>query len=258
MGVRLENAKNLYLEGIRDGRFREAVSAYTGERYTQHSTGVKDGREGFIEFFEDFIQRHPDRDIRVLRGIEDGNHVFLHVFQSLDGGQSRWVTADFFDTDDEGRIVEHWDVIAPFAATTPSGHTSIDGPTEIVDLEKTDENKAIVRGLIEDVLMPNGNPERIDDYISAQQYIQHNAEVPDGLDVFKPLALSPEKPLWYDEIVLLVGQGNYVATLCKTRWEDTPYAQVDLFRIEDGKIVEHWDAAEAVPPRNEWANSGKF
>ena len=52
MGRKLENAKGLYLEGIRDGNAREAVTKYTGERYTQHSTGVRDGVEGFVEFFE--------------------------------------------------------------------------------------------------------------------------------------------------------------------------------------------------------------
>jgi predicted SnoaL-like aldol condensation-catalyzing enzyme len=52
---RLENTMNLYLEGIRDGKAREAVTKYTGARYTQHSTGVKDGIEGFVEFFEPFI-----------------------------------------------------------------------------------------------------------------------------------------------------------------------------------------------------------
>ena len=52
MGKKLENAKALYYEGIRDGNVREAVTKYTGERYTQHSTGVRDGIEGFVEFFE--------------------------------------------------------------------------------------------------------------------------------------------------------------------------------------------------------------
>jgi len=58
MSKRLDNAMNLYLEGIRDGKAREAVTKYTGARYTQHSTGVKDGIEGFVEFFEPFIARN--------------------------------------------------------------------------------------------------------------------------------------------------------------------------------------------------------
>ncbi|MEC8292577.1 MAG: nuclear transport factor 2 family protein, partial [Pseudomonadota bacterium] len=78
-----ENAINLYMHGIRDGHPREAVAKYTGARYTQHSTGVADGAEGFIAFFEPFIARNPDRDIQIIRALQDGNHVFIHAHQSL-------------------------------------------------------------------------------------------------------------------------------------------------------------------------------
>lgn len=257
MGRKLEHAKRLYLEGIRDGNAREAVTKYTGDRYTQHSTGVRDGVEGFVEFFEPFIARNPKRDIQIVRGLEDGQYVFVHAYQSLNDGETEWVTTDFFDTDENDLIVEHWDVIAPFTAQTPSGHTSIDGPTEIVDLEKTEANKAVVRGLIEDVLIGSA-PERIGEYISAETYIQHNAEVPDGLEHFQKLVLAKERKLLYQEIVLMVGQGNFVATLSKATWDGQPYAQVDLFRLENGMVVEHWDNAEPVPPEREARNSGKF
>lgn len=257
MGKKLENAINLYFEGIRDGRVREAVTKYTGARYTQHSTGVKDGVEGFVEFFEPFIERNPKRDIQIVRAIEDGQYVFLHVYQSLNEGETEWVTTDFFDTDENDKIIEHWDVISEYAPQTPSGHTSIDGPTEFTDLEETLENKQLVRDLISDVLIGE-LPENIDNYISGERYIQHNAEVPDGLEHFKPLALAEDKPLVYEEIVLLVGQGSFVATLCKAFWEGQAFAQVDIFRIEEGKAVEHWDNAEPIPPEDEWVNSGKF
>lgn len=255
---KLENAFGLYLDGIRDGNPREAVAKYTGDRYTQHSTGVKDGAEGFVEFFEDFISRNPIREIEIVRALEDGQYLFVHAYQSLNNGAAKWVTLDFFDTDEQDRIIEHWDVIAEYADSTPSGHTSVDGPTEVSDLDKTDENKALVRSMVEDVLMPGGNPHNIDQYISGHKYIQHNREVADGLEHFKSLALDPHRPLNYDEIVLLVGQGNFVATLCKANWDGAPYAQADLFRIEDGLIVEHWDAAEPIGPKDEWVNSGKF
>lgn len=258
MSRRIENAVGLYMEGIKDGNPREAVSRYTGDRYTQHSTGVRDGVEGFVEFFEGFIQRNPVRDIQILRTLEDGRHLFVHAYQSLNNGEAEWVTLDFFDTDSDGKIVEHWDVIAEYSDSTPSGHTSVDGPTAITDLGRTHENKTLVRSMIEDVLMPGGKPYNIDHYISSHEYIQHNKEVADGLEAFKALALATPRPLNYDEIVLLVGQGNFVAALCKANWEGHPYAQADLFRIEDGLIVEHWDAAEPIGPREEWVNSGKF
>ena len=248
MGQKLNNAKNLYLEGIRDGNARAAVTQYTGARYTQHSTGVRDGVEGFVEFFEPFIARNPKRHIEIVRGWEDGQYVFIHAYQSLNDGESQWVTTDFFDTDENDKIIEHWDVIAAYADSTPSGHTSVDGATEIVDLDKTEENKALVRSLIEDVLMVGGDPTKIDDYISAETYIQHNKDVPDGLEHFKALALAENRPLNYTDLHLLVGSGNFVATLCRAEWEGSPLAQVDIFRLENGKVVEHWDNSEPVPP----------
>lgn len=260
MGRKTENAINLYLEGIRDGNVRKAVTKYTGSRYTQHSTGVRDGIEGFVEFFDDFIKRNPKRDIRIIRKLEDGNHVFLHVYQNINDGEAQWVTTDFFDTDENDKIIEHWDVIAPYANTTPSGHTSIDGPTEIIDIEKTEENKELVRNLIRDALMPEGDPSKIEQYISSDKYIQHNAEVADRLAPFKALSQSEDRALNYREIVLLVGQGNFVASLCKADWTENnsvqKFAQVDLFRIENGKVVEHWDNVEPVPEND--VNSGKF
>ena len=260
MGRKLENAKGLYLEGIRDGNAREAVTKYTGDRYTQHSTGVRDGVEGFVEFFEPFIKRNPSRDIQIVRGLEDGQYVFIHAYQNINNGEAQWVTTDFFDTDENDKILEHWDVIAPFAEQTPSGHTSTDGATEITDLDKTEENKELVRNLIQDGLIKGGNPENLSKYISSEKYIQHNKDVADGLEHFQKLASMPNPPLTYQEIVLMVGQGNFVATLCKANWNDgkvdQDYAQVDIFRIEDGKVVEHWDNVEPVPEND--VNGGKF
>lgn len=257
MTAKLTNATALYMQGIRDGNIRYAVETYTGDRYTQHSTGVRDGVEGFVEFFEPFVERNPERAIQVVRGWEDGRYVFVHAYQSLNGGENEWVTADFFDTDDNDRIVEHWDVIAEFASATPSGHTSIDGPSEVTDLDRTEENQALVRAMLEDLLMPGGDLDNIDRYV-AEDYIQHNADMADGLEAFKAVLTSPDRSLWYQEIVLLVGQGNFVATLSRATWDGSEYALVDIFRLQDGLIAEHWDNAEPVPPPEELVNSGKF
>jgi predicted SnoaL-like aldol condensation-catalyzing enzyme len=123
MSAKLDNAVGLYLEGIRDGRAAPALEKYVGGRYTQHSTGVADGKEGFLAFFTPFLATRPDRDIRIVRAFEDGPYVFVHVYQSLDGGATEWVTTDLFDTDVNDKIVERWDVISAFTGANPSGHT---------------------------------------------------------------------------------------------------------------------------------------
>ena len=55
MNENLENARNLYLRAIRDAEVDEVLENYMGETYRQHSTGVPDGKEGFAQFFNDFL-----------------------------------------------------------------------------------------------------------------------------------------------------------------------------------------------------------
>ncbi len=216
---------------------------------------MKDGREGFVEFFTDFVERNPRRDIETVRGWEDGRYVFLHAYQSLNDGESQYVTTDFFDTDDDGKIIEHWDVIGEFKGPNPSGRTQLDGATEITDLDRTEQNKAIVKDMMENCLFPGARPDRIERWF-AEPYLQHNPDVGDGLATVRRLAQGENRQLTYTEIVLTVGRGNFVATLCKADWEGNPLAQVDIVRLEHGKIVEHWDLTEPVPETS--VNSGKF
>lgn len=260
MGEGLDNAKALYMEGIRDGNYVEAINKYSGERYTQHSTPVKDGKEGFIDFFGDFVKRNPERDIEIVRGFEDGQYVFLHAVQHLNGGESRWVTADIFDTDDQGRMIEHWDIITEWADDTASGHTQVDGPTEPTDLDKTEENKEHVAGFVNNVLK-NGEFDKITDYISAETYIQHNPQVGDGLEglsAFVESLAEQNLSMAYAEIHKVVGCGNFVAVLSEAKLGNTDMAIIDLFRVENGLIVEHWDVMEEILPVDQWVNSGKF
>lgn len=260
MTQKLENVKRLYLEGIRDGHARAAIEAYTGERYTQHSTGVRDGVEGFLEFFEPFLARNPVREIEIVRAVEDGTYVFVHAFQSLNGGEARWVTTDLFDTDGDDKIVEHWDTIAAFVDDTVSGRTQVDGPTEITDLDETDANKALVTEFLTEVLQ-NGRLDRITDFVSTETYHQHNPHAGDGLEAFQAFMTTlaeQGQAMVYRRIHRVIGQGNFVVSYGQVDLAGIEMAVFDIFRVHQGRIVEHWDNMEPVPPRSEWANSGKF
>ena len=257
---KIANARGLYLEGIRDGKIAQALDSYLGERYIQHSTGVADGKAGFAEFFGPFLERNPVRDIQVVRAIEDGPYVFVHVYQNLNDGEARWVTADLFDTDDNDRIIEHWDVIAEYVWPTASGRTMVDGPTEVKDLDRTEANKAIVRAFADDVLI-GGQADKVADYISTEQYDQHNPHVKDGLAGFgEHLAevLASGQAATYVKVHKLVGQGNFVVAFSEVEIAGDGWAFFDIFRLKDGKIVEHWDVQEKILPPDQWNNSGKF
>lgn len=88
MSIQAQNAQNLYLHAIQGGCVAEAQASSVGDTYIQHSTGVQNGKEGFAAFFADFFKRHPERDIKVVRTIEDRNLVFVHVHQYLNGGEA--------------------------------------------------------------------------------------------------------------------------------------------------------------------------
>lgn len=247
MTTPLDNARSLYMTGIRDGHPREAAERYLGENYTQHSTGVKDGGDGFIEFFEEFVERNPDREIEIVRGFGDGDLVFLHAAQSLNGGESRWVTMDILQADEHGRMIEHWDVIAAWV-----DDSQIEGPAAPVDLDRSAESKALVERYTADVLT-QGRTDRVADYV-APDLISHEPGVADGIEA---LASSLARTR-YIEAVLVVGSGDMVGMLSRVDIDGTETAVMDLFRVADSRVAEHWTVREPVPPAEELVNSGKF
>lgn len=260
MSQKLANAKGLYLEGINDGNAREALDKYTGDRYTQHSTGVADGKEGFLEFFIPFLERNPIRDIRVIRTIEDGQHVFVHVHQSLNNGEYYYVTADMFDTDENDKIIEHWDVIQEEARETVSGRSMVDGPTEIEDEDKTEMNRKLVTDFFNEVLLA-GNFDKVRNYISTEQYDQHNPTAGDGIEgLLKQGQEFVERGIKasYEKVYKILVQGNFAAALSHAKLNGEDWCYIDIFRIKEGKIVEHWDVQEKIGPKETWNNSGKF
>ena len=225
-----------------------------GASYTQHSTGVSDGKEGFAAFFTDFFKRHPERDIKIVRTIEDGNLVFVHVHQYLNGGEAQWVTTDTFRSDDNGRIVEHWDVIDYYKTPENGQLDQIFGDFEVTDLNQTAANKKTVRRFLTEVFQ-NGELHQWSDYV-ADDLIQHNHEIGQGSEAYK--AYVADHGVNYDFVFQLLGQGNYVASYGQTVIDGVAYAQYDIFRLENGKIVEHWDNKEVMPKVEDLTNRGKF
>lgn len=255
MGKGLDRVRDIYLDGIAAGNVRAAVQRNTGHRYTQHSTGVGNGAEGFLAFFDSFVTRNPKREIEILRILEDGPWVFCNAYQSLDDGAAEWVTMDMFHTDAEGLILEHWDTITPYVAETRSGADMIRGTTEINTSADTDANKAIVLEFTKQVLQERGF-DKLGQFMS-EDVIQRGASIGQGLDGMADWLASDEFGT-YEFLFRLVGQGDFVVTYSKRHAGGTDIAVFDLYRVAGGKIVEHWMNEEAIGPRETWGNSGKF
>lgn len=233
------------------------VSYINPEKYIQHNLAVGDGLAGFGAV----LQALPEGSARasVKRAFQDGEYVVLHTEYNFFGPK---VGFDVFRFE-EDLIVEHWDNLAEKAAPNPSGRTQIDGPVEVKDLNKTAANKKLVADFVESILI-HGQMEKITDFIGTeeQDYLQHNIAVGDGLNALG-LALGAlaeqGMPMVYTQNHKILGQGNFVLSISEGQFLNQHVAFYDLFRLHDGKIVEHWDTIENIPAEAEWKNgNGKF
>ncbi len=232
------------------------ISYINPEKYIQHNLAVGDGLKGFGE-----VMRHaPPQGFKakVIRAFEDGEYVFTHTEYDFFGPKAGF---DIFRFED-GKIVEHWDNLLEVQKPNPSGRTQFDGSTEITDLKKTEANKKLVRGFVEKVII-NHEMDKLATYINPAKYIQHNPAVADGLDGFgAAMKYFAENGLVmeYDKLHMVMGEGNFVLTVSEGKFGKGDHtAYYDLFRVENGQIVEHWDVITTIPPKSEWKNdNGKF
>jgi predicted SnoaL-like aldol condensation-catalyzing enzyme len=231
------------------------VSYINPDKYIQHNLAVGDGLAGFAEVMKQLPE--GSAKAKVVRAFQDGDYVFTHTEYDFFGPK---VGFDIFRFE-KGKIVEHWDNLQELVKKTASGRSQTDGPTEAVDLDKTEANKLLIKGFVNDVLMGE-NPNKITEYISTKNYLQHNPAVADGLPALGAAIEGMAKagtPMVYSQNHMLLAQGNFVLTASEGQFLGNHVAFYDLFRIEDGLIVEHWDVIQEIPSKKDWKNNnGKF
>jgi len=229
----------------------EAVTVVNPHKYIQHNPETHEGGEGLAALFKRIARTSPRVD--VVRVFSDGDYVFAHTEYDF---SSVRVGFEIFRFEGD-QTVEHWDNIQEKEGPNPSGHSMIDGPTTATDLGRTSSNREAVRAFVDKVLI-NGKTEEIEQYIDASGYTEHNPRIGDLPALRTALCERTDTGshvIQYDRNHRLLADGNFVLSVCEGALSGDHTSFYDLFRLQDGRVVEHWDTTEAVPPLAEWKNN---
>jgi predicted SnoaL-like aldol condensation-catalyzing enzyme len=122
------NVVGYYTTAFNDKEPEEAVRLYGGAEYIQHNPLADNGFDAFIAFVNDFTAAFPDLHIDIRRVFAECDFVITHGL--LTGavpvfGERGSKVVDIFRVDRRGKIVEHWDVLAPISATSINGNPEV-------------------------------------------------------------------------------------------------------------------------------------
>lgn len=240
------------LEGIQTGD-PATVEVISPKKYIQHNPQTHEGRDGLAALFKRLSKSSPR--VNVVRVFSDGDYVFGHTEYDF---STRRIGFEVFRFEGD-YAVEHWDNIQPRRGPNASGHSMVDGPTEATDQGQTEPNRALVRSFVEAVLVDRRLDE-LEAFVDGERFTQHDPELEDGLPSLRAALSAPaEVAVRYERVHRVLADGNFVLAVSEGARGGVHSAFYDLFRVADGRLVEHWNTVEAVAPKSEWKNdNGKF
>ena len=242
------------LKGIETGD-PEAALVVNEKKYVQHNPHTGEGNIGLAKLFKQLSKTNPHVDM--IRVFEDKDIVFAHMEYNFSSLKAAFEVFRFED----GFAVEHWDNMQPMNGNNVSGRSMLDGPVLVEDLAHTELNRKKVFSFVNDVLI-NRKLDLLAGYICSDNFSQHNPLIGDGITALRSalsLQSKGEYKIIYDKLHRILAEGNFVLSVSEGQLDGQHSSFYDLFRLSQGKIVEHWDTIEKIPPREEWKNNnGKF
>ena len=204
-------------------------------KYIQHNPQTKEGGKGLAELFAELAKTNPK--VEIVRLFEDGDYVFGHTIYDFSSVRVGFEVFRF-----EGdQVVEHWDNIQ-----TREGDM-VSGSKAVTDQDLTEDNRQLIAAFVNRALILDFA--EVEDYL-APTYREHTT--------FSDLHVKAKLT---DYVVnhRILADGNFVLSVNEGYNQGVHSSFYDLFRIEAGAIVEHWDTTEKIPPEETWQNqNGKF
>jgi predicted SnoaL-like aldol condensation-catalyzing enzyme len=117
------NAVAFHTKAVFEGDVENAFRIYAGAVYRQHNPHIGDGMEGLRRFVPSILANHPDAHGEIKRVFADGDYVILHShWHGLSDSPRGEAVVDIYRCEN-GKVVEHWDVIQPIPETAANNNT---------------------------------------------------------------------------------------------------------------------------------------
>lgn len=222
------------------------VRDYIGASYRQHNPYVSDDIDGFCRFVQYRHDNFPQGRNIIKMTIADEEKVLFHVHSVLVPGQPGRNLVDTFKVED-GKIVEHWDaienvVVTNFAPLNDWGLFNELGQAILCDIDKTEENKKIAFDFY-NACFVDKDSKAVSKMVS-DDYMEHNTHILPGKKEFLRFVdfRKDKYPEGKNEIKVSVCQGNLIGFHVHEQLVPGELGRnlVDMYRIEDGLIAEHW------------------
>ena len=233
---------------------------------TFYETGDESAKDAIMEQ-QSFYEDYPSCDVadfrselvgqckvEVLRIIGDDKAVFAQTL--LRGREANYVSYDLF-VFAEGGVLQHWYCMERLAPTDPEGKFALGGDTQVKDLDKTEANKTLVSEFAQ-LLYEDFKHSTLGRFFDNGKLIRHQYPPENNFEAYMAEQLIPYNPTDSPEeapaglkvkVLQVVGEGNFVMVAHTISYLfSNPYETLglELFRVENGKIVEVWSTQQEL------------
>lgn len=239
-----------YLQNVMAAKNPEIVGQYMVENIIQHGPRAKDGLSGMKKYLKSRPGGKTPMVIEPFRILKQDdllivetnllntkiNHHYMHMFRV-----------------ENGKIIEYWEGEAIIRVDKPN---QVEGPSEIIDLDKTEQNRLLVMDFVNDVYV-EGNADKVNDYV-AENMIQHDTRKAAGAKgITDYLAAQKKRKIGFSYVTIhhVIAEGNFVMIMAEGQLSKSRFSLYDIYRVEAGKIAEHWNVIEKVPSRMRHKNT---
>lgn len=233
----------------------EAFMATAASRYIQHSPDLHDGWKPVCDLLAKRPEGFSSRSTDWLgpKGMLDcGNYLIMLREVNRGDGTPPSKIVDIMIFDEADKYAEHWDIRQPLSEETASGRSETDAadvflraPVKYTE-EVEEKNKSVAVAFLKLAFHQNKLGQALDRYVS-KDYVQHNPLIADGSAAVREIFEAGKLPPLQYDIQLVLAQNDIVVVYSKVEVSGKQMAVVDILRIREGVLVEHWDVLQEVP-----------